>query len=369
MPIQSNNIIVISTTISQSDAFLSTATAKIPSSNAKLLQKGCQINLLILHPSSISLVCHSPLHLLVPQLPNQWLKHLFQIHFFAEEMVQPKVPTTSQHSIHIKEQELHHSCRNPPIHSMPTPHKIHHSIKHWQPLLQWHMVGLGQAAEALAIVILPNHRVFRQTGKRILRQRGRRGGGGPGEAPPPRKRVAAAENQGIGNRGIRRAESKWSVIHVLMKQIRVVLTSRSYRRHMSVEKKIGRDRNGRFPGRRRSRRLEAGEVVDGGAYGLELADEVVGDGGDIGGGGYGLDVGGEVVEREDVCGHHSHQEKHVQTHGETHHADKNFLDLICGHFPFTISFQHKLKLLLPLESFINIFSHLSSLTHSLLTNK
>lgn len=43
-------------------------------------------------------------------------------------------------------------------------------------------------------------------------------------------------------------------------------------------------------------------MVDGGANGGELVDEVVGDGGR--GGGFGLDGGGEVVERENVGSHH-----------------------------------------------------------------
>lgn len=43
-------------------------------------------------------------------------------------------------------------------------------------------------------------------------------------------------------------------------------------------------------------------MVDGGAYGVELAEEVVGH--RRWGGGFGLESGGEVVQREDVGGHH-----------------------------------------------------------------
>lgn len=48
--------------------------------------------------------------------------------------------------------------------------------------------------------------------------------------------------------------------------------------------------------------LESCEVGDGGAYGGELVDEVVGDW--RRGGGFGLYGGGEVVERENVGGDH-----------------------------------------------------------------
>jgi hypothetical protein len=62
----------------------------------------------------------------------------------------------------------------------------------------------------------------------------------------------------------------------------------------------------------------AREVVDGGAYGVELVEEVVRDwswrGGSLGS----LKCGGEVVEGEDVGGHHGHKQHQVQTHGETH---------------------------------------------------
>lgn len=52
-------------------------------------------------------------------------------------------------------------------------------------------------------------------------------------------------------------------------------------------------------------------MVDGGADGVELAEEVVGDCGDGGGRGFegGLEEvggGGEVVEREDVGSYHSY---------------------------------------------------------------
>lgn len=52
--------------------------------------------------------------------------------------------------------------------------------------------------------------------------------------------------------------------------------------------------------------MEASQVVDGGAYGVELVEEVVRDWCVLRWlGGFGLDGGGEVVEGEDVGGHHS----------------------------------------------------------------
>lgn len=56
--------------------------------------------------------------------------------------------------------------------------------------------------------------------------------------------------------------------------------------------------------------MVAREVVDGGAYGLELVKKVVRDWAFERCGLFGaLDGGGEVVERENVGGHHGHQEK------------------------------------------------------------
>lgn len=46
-------------------------------------------------------------------------------------------------------------------------------------------------------------------------------------------------------------------------------------------------------------------MVDGGAYGVELVEEVVWDRGRRRGG-FGLDGGGEVVEGEDVGGYHGY---------------------------------------------------------------
>lgn len=67
--------------------------------------------------------------------------------------------------------------------------------------------------------------------------------------------------------------------------------------------------------------MVAREVVDGGAYGLELVKKVVRHWAFERCGLFGaLDGGGEVVERENVGGHHGHQEKQVQTHSETHFA-------------------------------------------------
>lgn len=63
-------------------------------------------------------------------------------------------------------------------------------------------------------------------------------------------------------------------------------------------------------------------MVDGGAYGTELAEEVVRDGAvSVAGRCGGLEVGGEVVEGEDVRGDHGHEEEEVQAHGETHRRD------------------------------------------------
>nr|GLL30261.1 hypothetical protein TorRG33x02_248230 [Ipomoea trifida] len=161
-------------------------------------------------------------------------------------MVQPQVPTTPQHPIHVKQQELHHHHWDPPVDTMPTPHKIHHPIKHRQPLLQRQVerhhpsqrrrlvvrrpevhgggynrhilqFHLGRKAiERRTVIIPPNNRVFRDGGERVVREGSCGGGGSPGEAAPPRERVAAAEDERLGEGRIRRAESKGSVIHVLM---------------------------------------------------------------------------------------------------------------------------------------------------------
>ena len=58
--------------------------------------------------------------------------------------------------------------------------------------------------------------------------------------------------------------------------------------------------------------MVAREVVNGGAYGLELVNEVVRDLlRSWGFRGLVLDVGREMVERENVSGHHSQKEKKV----------------------------------------------------------
>lgn len=56
--------------------------------------------------------------------------------------------------------------------------------------------------------------------------------------------------------------------------------------------------------------LEAREVVDGGAYGLKLAEQVVGNWRVKRGGGFsGNHGGGEVVEGEDIGGNHGYQKE------------------------------------------------------------
>lgn len=70
---------------------------------------------------------------------------------------------------------------------------------------------------------------------------------------------------------------------------------------MSVDEEIRGGSRGCFLGRWGGG-LEAGEVVDGGAYGGELVDEVVGNW--RCGRGFGLDGGGEMIERENVGGNH-----------------------------------------------------------------
>lgn len=58
--------------------------------------------------------------------------------------------------------------------------------------------------------------------------------------------------------------------------------------------------------------MEAREVVDGGAYGVELVEELVWDRWGLFRGIRGLEgCGGEVVEREDVGGYHGHEEEQV----------------------------------------------------------
>ncbi|KAL1834051.1 hypothetical protein ACET3Z_003702 [Daucus carota] len=73
------------------------------------------------------------------------------------------------------------------------------------------------------------------------------------------------------------------------------MASRSNGGDVSVEQEIRWDGGGLFRGGR-GWGLEAREVVDGGAYGGELVEEVVGDGGRERG--LGLESGGEMVERE-----------------------------------------------------------------------
>lgn len=55
--------------------------------------------------------------------------------------------------------------------------------------------------------------------------------------------------------------------------------------------------------------LEAREVADGGAYGLQLADEVVRNRGRTRR--LGLDVGREMVKGQNIGSHHRQQENHV----------------------------------------------------------
>lgn len=57
-------------------------------------------------------------------------------------------------------------------------------------------------------------------------------------------------------------------------------------------------------------------MVDGGSYGVELAEEVVRD--RWGSWGLGLDGGGEVVERQNVGGYHCQKKHKIETHCETH---------------------------------------------------
>ncbi|PON41728.1 hypothetical protein PanWU01x14_286980, partial [Parasponia andersonii] len=95
----------------------------------------------------------------------------------------------------------------------------------------------------------------------------------------------------------------------------------SYGGKVGVDEEIGRYGGGGGSGNGVVRRvvLVAREVVDGGAYGLELVNKVVRD--VVRSRGFGvllLNVGREVVERENVGSHHSHQEEEVQTHCETH---------------------------------------------------
>lgn len=72
--------------------------------------------------------------------------------------------------------------------------------------------------------------------------------------------------------------------------------------------------------------LEAREVVDGGAYGLKLAEEVIWNWRVKRGGGFsGNDGGGEVVEGEDIGGNHGYQKEEIQTHRETHREAVSFL--------------------------------------------
>lgn len=100
----------------------------------------------------------------------------------------------------------------------------------------------------------------------------------------------------------------------------MVMAGGGYGGELRVEEEIGGNGGGSGRGGRGVHWVVAREVVDGGAYGLELAREVVGD---LGVGGLVmvllvLDVGGEMVERENVGGHHGHKKKKVQTHCEAH---------------------------------------------------
>ncbi|PON74046.1 hypothetical protein TorRG33x02_248230 [Trema orientale] len=338
-------------------------------------------------------------------------------------MIQPQVPASPQHSIHIKQQEFERSGRNPPVYSPAAPHDVDRPVEHRQPLLQRHVerhepserhrliirrndvqrrghnsdivelhppresprsaadiqpepehrarrlgdleqlrngevqfglvsheigdlvahikthVGVQpiQAIEALARrVPAPQDGVVEELRrKRVLRER--RGGGlwwGFGEASPARERVAAAEDEGLNDVvRSRRAERESGVVHVLVEELGVVVAGGSYGGKVGVEEEIGRNRGGGGSGNGVVRRvvLVAREVVDGGAYGLELVNEVVRD--VVRSRGFGvllLNAGREVVERENVGGHHSHQEEEVQTHCETHFPSlllqRNFSD-------------------------------------------
>lgn len=95
------------------------------------------------------------------------------------------------------------------------------------------------------------------------------------------------------------------------------MAGRSNGGDLGVEEEILRDGGGGFRCGGGGGRVVAREVVDGGAYGVQLAEEVVRD--RVRGRRFGrLDGRGEVIKGEDVGCHHGQEKKEVQAHGETH---------------------------------------------------
>ena len=145
-----------------------------------------------------------------------------------------------------------------------------------------------------------------------------------------REGVAATEDDGFDEVGVERAEREWGVVHVLVEEVKVVTARRGDGGEVGVEEEVGGD--GGFSGfggggAGAGGGLEASEVVDGGAYGVELVEQVVRDRRRCWGGCWigGWKRGGR--EREDIGGYHGQEEKHVETHCETHFLD--FLDFFC----------------------------------------
>jgi hypothetical protein len=144
---------------------------------------------------------------------------------------------------------------------------------------------------------------------------------GFGKAPAAREWMAATQNEGLGELvGVLGAVREGCVAHIPVEEVRVVVASGGDGGELGVEEEIwwsGGGGGGGF-GRGVGGGVEAREVVDGGAYGLELVEEVVRDWrwrrGSLGC----LKRGREVVKGEDVGGHHGYEKQQVQTHCETH---------------------------------------------------
>lgn len=155
--------------------------------------------------------------------------------------------------------------------------------------------------EGFAGVIGPDQGFIRERGERVVGERGERWGGG--EAAAAGEWMAATEEERLRSGGReRRAEREGRVSHVLVEEREMRKTGRGEGREAREARELGGRGGGGVLGGG-GLGVEAREVVDGGAYGGELAEEVIGDDGRDRGR-WGREGGGEMVEREDVGGYH-----------------------------------------------------------------
>lgn len=114
--------------------------------------------------------------------------------------------------------------------------------------------------------------------------------------------MAAAEDERFGELGIIRAKRKGSVGHVGVQEVGMVAAGGGHGGEVGVEEEIRGSGGGGGGG---GGGAEASKVGEGGAYGVELVAEVVGNrcGRRRR---LGLNSRRQVVKGEDVCGHHGH---------------------------------------------------------------